>query len=207
MDYDFLKKIIDKVALYELEASDSEWTSLQSFAEWLLDANKTVEKAPHTEGGKTNIGELVGLMYRYGKNYSKKALAATPLQTIDEFTYLATLLEGDMTKTQLINRHIQEKTSGMAIIKRLLDQNWVSQRENEADKRSQILSLTDSGRAILRGAFFEMSKVSTIVTADLTEAEKAELVRILGKLELFHRTVFDNEKTLDLDIIIEKYKL
>ena len=53
-------------------------------------------------------------MYRYARNYSKKALEKTPLQTIDEFTYLGVLMQSPMTKTQLINRHVQEKTTGMA---------------------------------------------------------------------------------------------
>ena len=81
----------------------------------------------------------------------KKALEKTPLQTLEEFTYLATLLQSPMTKTQLINQHIQEKTTGMAVIQRLIKQNWVKQSENTADGRSQIVEITAEGRTILRG--------------------------------------------------------
>ena len=144
-------------------------------------------------------------MYRYARNYSKKALEKTPLQTIDEFTYLAALMRSPMTKTQVINRHVQEKTTGMAVIQRLLKQNWVKQSDNSADARSQIIELTDEGRAVLMGAFSEMLKVSSIVTANLTIAEKVELNRILEKLNIFHRTILDKEKTLDLDNVLEKY--
>ena len=144
-------------------------------------------------------------MYRYARNYSKKALEKTPLQTIDEFTYLGVLMQSPMTKTQLINRHVQEKTTGMAVIQRLLKRNWVKQSDNSADARSQIIELTAEGRTVLMGAFSEMLKVSSIVTANLTTAEKVELNRILEKLNVFHRTILDKEKTLDLNSVLEKY--
>ena len=93
----------------------------------------------------------------------------------------------------------------MAVIQRLLKQNWVKQSDNSTDGRSQIIELTAEGRTVLMGAFSEMLKVSSIVTANLTTAEKVELNRILEKLNIFHRTILDKEKSLDLSTIIEKY--
>lgn len=210
MQYEFIKQLIDKVAIYEKTVSDSKPVNITDFAQWILaDASTvsqgkeaSVEPKGETKGG---IGALIGLMFRYAKNYTKKALENTPLQTLDEFTYLATLMQYPMTKTQLITQHIQEKTTGMAVIQRLLKQNWVKQSENAADRRSQIIEITDEGRLVLRGAFLSMSKVSAIVTANLTEAEKVELTRILEKLDLLHRNILETEKTLNLDKIIEKY--
>ena len=205
MDTNFLKKLIDAAETFEGEQQEAEPKTLEQFSEWLLaNLTKPTTRETPTEGG---IGQLIGLMYRYAKNYTKKALKNTPIQTIDEFTYLATLMENPLTKTQVIERHAQEKTTGMAIIQRLLRQGWIEQRDNEADRRSHIIQLTALGHQILRGGFAEMGKVARVVEANLDTAEKAELTRILEKLETFHRTVFDNEKTEDLDIIIEKYKL
>lgn len=218
MQYEFIIQLIDKVAIYEKTVSDNKPININDFAQWILtDASTTthstevsvesMQKAVHTEGAKRNggIGALIGLMFRYAKNYTKKALENTPLQTLDEFTYLASLIQYPMTKTQLITQHVQEKTTGMAVIQRLLKQNWVKQSENTADGRSQIVEITDEGRMVLRGTFLSMSKVSSIVTANLTEAEKEELTRILEKLDLLHRHILETEKTLDLDKIIEKH--
>lgn len=210
MQYEFIKHLIDKVAIYEKTVSNNKSVNINDFAQWILaDASTvsqgkeaSVEPTRETKGG---IGALIGLMFRYAKNYTKKALENTPLQTLDEFTYLATLMQYPMTKTQLITQHVQEKTTGMAIIQRLIKQNWVKQSENIADGRSQIVEITEEGRMVLRGAFLSMSKVSAIVTANLTEAEKVELTRILEKLDLLHRNILETEKTLNLDKIIEKY--
>lgn len=205
MDYDFLKKLLDKVEEFEQAQQNVQPKTITDFSEWLsTHTPKPTTKQIKIEGG---IGQLVGLMYRYAKNYTKKALKNTPIQTLDEFTYMASLMESPLTKTQVIERHAQEKTTGMAIIQRLLRKGWVTESANEADGRSQIIHLTDAGTQILRGGFFEMSKVSRIVEAHLKDDEKELLMQLLIKLDAFHRTVFDNEKTTDLDTIIEKYKL
>ncbi len=222
MQYDFIKQLLDKVEIYESTVSGSKPININHFAQWLLAdtsivqqnkkvlAESSLENAMpqnYPQEGKTKggVGALIGLMYRYAKNYTKKALQKTPLQTLDEFTYLATLLQYPMTKMQVITQHVHEKTTGMAVIQRLVKQNWVKQSNNAADRRSQIIELTDEGRMVLRGAFLEMSKVSNIVTANLTAAEEAELTRILEKLDLLHRHILDTEKTLDLDKILEKH--
>ncbi len=205
MNFNLIKKLIDKVEAFENDQQHTQPTTLEQFSEWLsASLPKTNTREIPAEGG---IGELIGLMYRYAKNYTKKALKNTPIQTLDEFTYMASLMESPSTKTQVIERHAQEKTTGMAIIQRLLRQGWIEQRDNETDRRSHIIQLTALGHQILREGFAEMSKVARVVEANLDAAEKAELTRILQKLDTFHRTIFDNEKTEDLDIIIEKYKL
>jgi hypothetical protein len=59
-------------------------------------------------------------MFRFAKQYSKKALENTNLKTIDDFGFLSSLIVAEsMTKTELINRHVLEITTGMEIIKRL----------------------------------------------------------------------------------------
>ena len=205
MDYDFLRKLIDVAEEFEHDQQSLQPKTIETFSEWLSAKTPKLTAQPiETEVG---IGQLVGLMYRYAKNYTKKALKNTPFQTLDEFTYMASLMESPLSKTQVIERHAQEKTTGMAIIQRLVRKGWVSESANEADGRSQIIQLTDSGSQILRGGFFEMGKVSRIVEADLKGDEKEMLIQILTKLDAFHRTVYDHEKTTDLDTIIEKYKL
>jgi MarR family transcriptional regulator, lower aerobic nicotinate degradation pathway regulator len=225
MPYDFIKQLIDKVQTYETTVSDNKPMDINDFAKWILadasTASNGIEasaKPFYTEGtsrvnqeennqNKRNggVGALIGLMYRYARNYAKKALHNTPLQTLEEFTYMATLMQYPMTKTQIITQHVHEKTTGMAVIQRLVKQNWVKQSNNTADGRSQIIELTDEGRIILRGAFLEMYKVSAIVTANLTAEEKTELTRILEKLDLLHRHILETEKVLDLDKIVAQY--
>ena len=90
MQYQFLKQLIEQVENYENTVSNNKSLNMTDFAQWILtetstlsDVKEASEKPIFTEGGQPpdHIGELIGLMYRYARNYSKKALEKTPLQT------------------------------------------------------------------------------------------------------------------------------
>src|SRR5688572_24585175 len=87
---------------------------------------------------EVEISRLVGVMYRYAKTYIKKALKGSVIQTADEFTFLIILMtHKSLSKTELINKNIMEKTSGTEIIKRLIKKGLVIQFDDQNDRRAQ----------------------------------------------------------------------
>ena len=155
-----------------------------------------------------NIGRLVVYMSRYAKFYIKKALDSTPLQTAEDFTCLAILLtHNNLLKGDLISRNIQEKTSGTEVIRRLLAADLVVQVDDETDKRSKRVSITQKGRELLYRVFTDMSNVGKIVTGNLNLQEKLTLQFLLQKLEYFHHDVYHNKNIsskADLKELAEK---
>jgi DNA-binding MarR family transcriptional regulator len=134
-----------------------------------------------------NISRLVIFINRYAKFYIKKALAGTPLLTPEGFTCLAILLtHGDLSKTELINFNIQEKTSGTVVISRLIKAGLIRESQNKSDKRGKRISITEEGRVLLYHIFEHTSHVGKIVTGKLTLEEKLTLQYLLQKLEDFH---------------------
>jgi MarR family transcriptional regulator, lower aerobic nicotinate degradation pathway regulator len=145
-------------------------------------------------------------MYRYAKGYIKKALEASTLLTLDDFGYLAAVWqEGDLTKTQVIEKNIHEKNTGMEIIKRLIANNLLEQYDDLQDKRSKRLKITPLGQAELFKSFDGMLKVSQIIAGKLSSAERIQLFYLLSKLNDFHNPIFLNEKETSIDKILEKY--
>jgi DNA-binding MarR family transcriptional regulator len=139
------------------------------------------------------IGRLVVYMSRYAKFYIKKALDKTPLQTAEDFTCLAILLTHDnLLKGELISRNIQEKTSGTEVIRRLIAAGLVEQSDDENDKRSKRIAITQKGRELLYVVFNDMNNVGKIVTGNLNMQEKLTLQFLLQKLENFHHDVYHN---------------
>ena len=137
-----------------------------------------------------NIARLVIFMSRYAKFYLKKALVGTPLQTPEDFTMLAVLLtHGDLSKTELINFNIQEKTSGTVVIARLIKAGLIHEGQNRSDKRGKRIAITREGKDLLYGVFEHTSHVGKIVTGKLTIEEKLMLQYLLQKLEDFHYPV------------------
>lgn len=134
-----------------------------------------------------NIGRLFVFMSRYAKYYIKKALEGTPLQTGEDFTALAILLTHDhLSKTELISHNLQEKTSGAEVIRRLIAAGLVRQWDDQKDKRSKHIAITDEGKALLYRVFADMNNVGKMITGKLTLAEKFTLQYLLQKLENFH---------------------
>jgi len=133
------------------------------------------------------IGRLFVYMSRYAKSYIKKTLEGTPLQSPEDFSCLAILLTHEsLTKGELISRNIQEKTSGTEVIRRLLAAGLVKQWDDQTDKRSRRLSITDDGKKLLHRVFDDMNYVGKMVTGNLSYSEKLNLHYLLQKLEAFH---------------------
>jgi len=200
--YALIHELLNLVETLETENNGRE-VSIQEFAGFLLSSvSSPVGELANSDArfGKeemyaqaiayqldNNIGRLFVYMSRYAKSYIKKTLEGTPLQTGEDFTALAILLTHEhLSKTELISYNLQEKTSGMEVIRRLVAAGLVRQWDNVEDKRGKHIGITGEGRKLLYRVFVEMGHVSKMITGNLTEAEKMQLLYLLQKLENFH---------------------
>lgn len=162
-------------------------------------------ESDENRGPNTDISILIVLLFRYAKGYIKKALKDSQIKTADEFSFLITLFtHEDMSKTELIQNQIMEKTSGTDIINRLLKQGLIEQFDDTVDKRSIRIKITQAGRLELFRIMPKMQVVSQIVTGNLNDTEKNMLAYSLRKLEIFHNDIFMNKKGTDLNDLVSK---
>ena len=106
----------------------------------------------------TDVSILVTLLFRYAKSYIKKALKNSRINSADEFSFLITLLTYEsLSKQQLINIQVMEKTSGIEIINRLMKKGFIAQFDDEQDKRSKRIKITPIGRLELISILPQMS--------------------------------------------------
>jgi MarR family transcriptional regulator, lower aerobic nicotinate degradation pathway regulator len=224
MNYDLLKEIVINLERFEQE-SEPKKGSLKDFGLWLSEqqnadyqSNNGVMEVSNlvpedikltADQPEVVIGKLLTFLSRYLKIYFKKGLEGSLLTTGDDFSYLATLLnKGSLTKTELILLSAHEKSSGMEVIKRLLNNELIEQTDDEKDKRSKRITLSQKGMGVLMQSFEAMEKVGKIASGDLTNQEKNQLVYLLKKLDNFHNDIYLNHREKGLDeIIVEKLKL
>jgi DNA-binding MarR family transcriptional regulator len=146
---------------------------------------------------------LVLLMYRYARHYVKKALKDSVLQTAEEFGFLITLMTHEsMTKTELINTAVMEKTSGTEVIKRLLREGLIRAFADPDDKRSVRVAITPRGREEITKLLPVMSAVSKIVVGNLSESEINTLAYLLKKLDFFHHDLYMNQRNAGLGELV-----
>ncbi len=198
MYYNLTTDLLGLIKVYE-EETQIDNPDVYLFGQWL---NEYVKKngqgkslEPEWEG-KSNgrsadslINTSLVHLYRYAKLQAKTAIINTEFSTPDDFIYLINLTSfGSMTKTALIKLNVHEKSAGIQIVNRLITNGLVQQNEIDSDKRNRIISITPKGRSVLAESIDHIRQVSKNVTEPLSEEEKMDLIRLLTKLEDFHKS-------------------
>lgn len=178
-------------------------------------ADQTLEQQTSSEEPKAGmrghaylnamIARDISFVYRYMRYFVRKAIKDTPLQTIDEYSYLITLMaKGEMTKTELNNYNVVEKTSGSEIIRRLLKGGLISQTRNLQDRRSLLLSITPKGREVVKELLPRMQQSSDLLLRDLSWDQKIFLHSLHEQLYESNHPLFLTERDTDLAKLVEK---
>lgn len=205
-DFTFLHDILNLVEDFQKEQQPDTAPTIEGFKNWIVSKSIPSNNASTLNRiqeivdweGKLNgrspesvINTLIVHMNRYAKAYSKSAIHDSEFTTQEEFIYLINLKAfGSMSKMDLIKKNVQEKSVGMQIINRLIAHGWVSQRISEEDKRSKVIGITEKGERMLADHMDKIRDASKIVTGNLTETEKIELIRLLTKLDHFHKPIY-----------------
>ena len=154
MNYGLIKDVLDLVQEFEIETNNNNHfeTSVEGFKNWISTNNNTIVNEPNWEGKENGrsaesvINTLIVHMNRYAKSYSKSAIVGSDFSTQEDFIYLINLKAfGEMSKMDLIKKNVHEKPVGMQIINRLINQGWIEQRNSKTDKRSKVISISETG--------------------------------------------------------------
>ena len=211
MSYPLLHELLDLVERYEEFRGNAE----QSMSNFLRFADQTLEQQTNSEEPKVGMGghaylnamiaRDISFVYRYMRYFVRKAIKDTPLQTIDEYSYLITLMaKGEMTKTELNNYNVIEKTSGSEIIRRLLKSGLISQTRNLQDRRSLLLSITPKGREVVKELLPRMQQSSDLLLRDLSWDQKIFLHSLHEQIYESNHSLFLTERDSDLAKLVEK---
>ena len=211
MNYGLIKVVLDLVQEFEIETNNNNHfeTSVEGFKNWISTNNNTIVNEPNWEGKENGrsaesvINTLIVHMNRYAKSYSKSAIVGSDFSTQEDFIYLINLKAfGEMSKMDLIKKNVHEKPVGMQIINRLINQGWIEQRNSKTDKRSKVISISETGLQALGNQMDKIRQATSIVTGNLSQKEKMELIRLLNKLDDFHQQIYD--KNIDTENLLEE---
>lgn len=148
----------------------------------------------------TEISTLLVFMYRYAVIYFKKALKEGNINTLDEFSFLITLMTyTSLTKTELIQKLIMEKTSDVEVIKRSVKHGLIEEFANPNDKRSVLVAITAKGKEELSSLLPRMGLVGSVVVGNLNPTEVSSLSYLLRKLDYYHNDIFLHHRNLSLE--------
>lgn len=211
MNYLLIKDVLDLVQEFEIETKNTNefQASVEGFKSWISSTNTNVIVEPDWEGKENGrsaesvINTLIVHMNRYAKSYSKSAIVGSDFSTQEDFIYLINLKAfGEMSKMELIKKNVHEKPVGMQIINRLINNGWIEQRNSEVDKRSKVLKITPKGLETLANQMDKIRQATSVVTGNLSQKEKMELIRLLNKLDKFHQPIYD--RNIETENLLEE---
>lgn len=207
MKYDLVKNVIDLVAEFELQNQKNQYTNdIEGFKKWMLQQQAPVatwEGQAQGRSADSVISTLLVHMNRFAKNYAKAAILGSDFTTQEDFIYLINLKAfGKMSKIDLIKKNVHDKPVGTLIINRLLAKNWITQEDSDFDKRSKIINITPKGLDVLEQQMGKIRQATSIVSANLSETEKIELINLLNKLNDFHANIY--QQNIELENLLEQ---
>jgi DNA-binding MarR family transcriptional regulator len=205
-------KLVELVNLWHTFEKENPRAEIQDFCKSYMlgtDNNNPVEVKFTEDNPKEKIlGRALNRLHKISLFYSKKRLAALELKNLEDFVYLKNLMDmGPLSKKQLIDMHIGEYSSGIEIIKRLINLGLVKEKPHTDDKRSTAISITVRGRGTLQKCYPYMQEIGKLVFDPLTEKESQQLIYLLSKLDTIHTNIYKNSRDSSIEELQKMIKV
>lgn len=210
MNFQLLEQVISQFKKFEIASDLEKKATIIDFANWIQLENQmhSTPKEPLKFGNwqssiEVGISKLLVHLYRYARIHIRHSMSDFPELVSEDFTYLYSLVRyGNMTKIQLIEKNIHEKSTGQEIIKRLIKNNLLAEEIDPKDKRCKLLTLTKKGSRAYMNSYQVTSNVAKVITGPLTSSEKQTLFHLLKKLDRFHNPIFLNRENKTLSQLL-----
>ncbi len=130
---------------------------------------------------------LVIYLYRIVNVLNRKTISLCTKYgiTASQFAVLEALkTKGELTVGEVKDAILSSDGTIPVVVKNLEKLGYISRREDSNDRRRSILSLTESGRAIVEKVFPQNMEMIQNEMSIWNEQEKKQLARLLRKFEL-----------------------
>lgn len=200
--YSNIKKLIEWAEKFENQLSEGDVWDDKNFSDWLHNEVNIAQKvdSENVVKAKQSLAMPVYFMYKYALFYSRKIFKNSQIYSLDDFSFLASLLpDKKLKKADVIRKNISEKSSGNEVLKRLLKQKLIKETNNPDDKRSKLLELTLEGLNEINKVRSQMYNMGLLVDGNLTDEEKTAMLAMLSKLHNFHNPLFETNDEMFLN--------
>ena len=205
-NYALLKQIIDFFGEFEQQEKQM---NLLDFSYWVIsrlsveqksdkpalkkNSAQIVESIQNTTNpnNKTSFLESVSRIARYHDFYIRKALLELNINSRLDFLFLKSVNDLEKAKkTDLINMHLLEYTTGMDTINRLIKNGILYESQDAGDKRVKLLALTKKGTSILKQAEKRIAEENEMFFAAINENKWKKALPVIEEIDRFHNSIY-----------------
>ena len=142
-------------------------------------------------------GYLVRLLHQINYALWSEELGHANVTPVQYSVLTALSIRGEQDQTTLADEIGIDRTNVAEVLSRLEGRKLVKRKENPADRRARLASLTAKGRALMTGLFPAMQRSQDRLLATLTQKERdlfmATLVRLIEANNGYRRTALRSE--------------
>lgn len=211
--YQSIRRLIELWERYEDETGKQE---LSHFSVWL---QSNINESPGITGGSVlnlmDVGredklqlkerikitqnlqepmkflEYITRIARLHDYYLKKFLEELPINSRIEYLFINSIASGGrVKKTDLINAHLTDYTTGMDIIKRLVNNGLLAEMPDTSDRRAKILEITAQGQSVLLEAERRVNEEAQMFLACTSMNKWKKTIPLFEKLNDFQSEIF-----------------
>jgi DNA-binding MarR family transcriptional regulator len=205
--YESIKKLIELWEVFEEENNESD---LLQFSDWLT--NRLKQK-PELNGKILNkrlmneipenlnilkyldepgrFLECTSRISKLHEFYIKKFFSELPINNRLEYLFLYTVNKKKTAKkTELINAHLVDYTTGMDTIKRLVNNKLLEETADESDKRARLLILTSQGSEVLAMATKKIADEIHMFLACISTNKWKKTLNVFEEINDFHSDIY-----------------
>jgi DNA-binding MarR family transcriptional regulator len=207
-NYNIIRQLIDLWEQYEEHVPGAH--TLLDFSEWITARIKeqsisNIKTPPAREfrypsdtasrlnypDDRSRFQEHILRIARFEEFYIRKYLADLPINTRLEYLFLHTVdhLE-KVRKTDLINLHLVEYTTGMDTISRLVKNGLLAEMPDQNDKRAKLLILSKEGGEILQKANKSIDEMRIMFLACISPNKWKKALSVLHEIDDFHTKIY-----------------
>jgi len=169
----------------------------------LIRTKGVIEKQEHFEylknlDERTRFLEYISRIARLQEFYTRKFLSELTINNRTEYIFLNTIhLMSRARKTDLINIHMVEYTTGMDTIKRLISSGLIEEMQDESDKRAKLLVLSKKGKKVLDEANKKIDEEKNMFLSCISANKWKKTLAVLEEIDDFHNDIYlrYNDKT------------
>lgn len=225
--YYIIKQLIELLESFEEE--DLQQKDLLGFAEWMItrireepSLNSTgmarrsgLDYSEHFAylknfDEKARFLEYISRISRFHEFYIRKYLNELPLNSRLEYIFLYTAGMMDrVKKTDIINMHLIEYSTGMDTIRRLINNELMEEMPDESDKRVRLLELTDKGKKVLEECNKRLKEERSMFLACISPNKWKKTMTVLGEINEFHNSIYlshSDKPSAELSNLIDSLK-
>lgn len=152
------------------------------------------DKYPERQKATMQAGYLIGKLYQYLMIYTKPLMKKYGLHSMDDFGYLATVdWHKKISKSKACAAMLQEVTTGMDIIKRLIFLGYLKEIPDQTDRRQKFLQLTAKGKKVLQLLQADFASLPDVL-GELNLENRRKLVEWMIDLDRYHENILKERK-------------